>query len=106
MGLYDAGSTQKKLELILTEKWIASFGFSLDTYSDYRRTGFRSCLILIPMVILLLYLEGPIRYPYPISWMTCRSIQMQHLNVTLELTRYSGMSININLKRYEIRNEI
>jgi hypothetical protein len=40
MGLYDAGSTQKKLELLLTEKWIASFGFSLDTYSDYRRTGY------------------------------------------------------------------
>jgi hypothetical protein len=40
MGLYDAGSNQKKLELILTEKWIASFGFSLDTYSDYRRTGY------------------------------------------------------------------
>ena len=40
MTLYDAGTTQKKLELILTEKWIASFGFSLDLYSDYRRTGF------------------------------------------------------------------
>ncbi len=40
MALYDAGTTQKKLELILTEKWIASFGFSLDLYSDYRRTGF------------------------------------------------------------------
>jgi hypothetical protein len=40
MALYDAGSTQKKLELIMTEKWIASFGFSLDLYSDYRRTGF------------------------------------------------------------------
>jgi len=40
MALYDAGSTQKKLELILTEKWIASFGFSLDSYTDYRRTGY------------------------------------------------------------------
>jgi hypothetical protein len=40
LALYDAGSTQKKLELILTEKWIASFGFSLDIYTDYRRTGY------------------------------------------------------------------
>ena len=40
LALYDAGSPAKKLELILTEKWIASFGFSLDIYSDYRRTGY------------------------------------------------------------------
>jgi len=40
LALYDAGTTQKKLELILTEKWIASFGFSLDIYTDYRRTGY------------------------------------------------------------------
>lgn len=40
LALYDAGSTQKKLELILTEKWIASFGFSLDIYTDYRKTGY------------------------------------------------------------------
>jgi hypothetical protein len=40
LALYDAGSDAKKLELILTEKWIASFGFSLDLYSDYRRTGY------------------------------------------------------------------
>ena len=40
LALYDAGTTAKKLELILTEKWIASFGFSLDIYSDYRRTGY------------------------------------------------------------------
>ncbi len=40
LALYDAANTQKKLELILTEKWIASFGFSIDSYTDYRRTGF------------------------------------------------------------------
>ena len=40
LALYDAASAQGKLELILTEKWIASFGFSLDSYTDYRRTGF------------------------------------------------------------------
>ena len=37
---YDAANNVGKLELIMTEKWIASFGFSLDAYTDYRRTGF------------------------------------------------------------------
>ena len=40
MAKYDAASDAGKLELILTEKWIASFGFALDSYTDYRRTGF------------------------------------------------------------------
>lgn len=40
MALYDAANTQGKLELLMTEKWIASFGFSIDSYTDYRRTGF------------------------------------------------------------------
>lgn len=30
----------KKLEIIMTQKWIASYGFALDAYTDYRRTGF------------------------------------------------------------------
>lgn len=40
LALYDAASAQGKLELIVTEKWIASFGFSIDAYTDYRRTGY------------------------------------------------------------------
>jgi len=40
LALYDAGNDAKKLELIMTEKWIASFGFSVDAYTDYRRTGY------------------------------------------------------------------
>ncbi|WP_343744491.1 SusD/RagB family nutrient-binding outer membrane lipoprotein [Chitinophaga sp.] len=41
LGVYDARTTAKdKLEIIMTEKWIQAFGFSCDTYSDYRRTGF------------------------------------------------------------------
>ncbi|RZK75529.1 MAG: SusD/RagB family nutrient-binding outer membrane lipoprotein [Pedobacter sp.] len=30
----------KKLEIIMTQKWISSFGSALDTYIDYRRTGY------------------------------------------------------------------
>lgn len=40
LGKYDARSAQGKLELIMTEKWIANFGFSIDAYTDYRRTGY------------------------------------------------------------------
>ncbi|GEP92305.1 Starch-binding associating with outer membrane [Chitinophaga terrae (ex Kim and Jung 2007)] len=40
MGVYDAGSTARKLEVIMTQKWIQSFGFSCDQYTDYRRTGY------------------------------------------------------------------
>ncbi|MDQ4139190.1 MAG: SusD/RagB family nutrient-binding outer membrane lipoprotein, partial [Bacteroidota bacterium] len=29
-----------KLEPILTEKYIASFGYGIDIYNDYRRTGY------------------------------------------------------------------
>ena len=37
---YDAGSAAKKMEIILTQKWIGSYGNSVDQYTDYRRTGY------------------------------------------------------------------
>ncbi|MDJ1468374.1 SusD/RagB family nutrient-binding outer membrane lipoprotein [Xanthocytophaga flava] len=40
LALYTAANTEKKLELILTEKWIANFGFGLEAYNDIRRTGY------------------------------------------------------------------
>ncbi|MEO5944564.1 MAG: SusD/RagB family nutrient-binding outer membrane lipoprotein [Ferruginibacter sp.] len=41
MAEYDAGNTAKQLRIIMTQKWIQSFyGNSVDTYSDYRRTGY------------------------------------------------------------------
>ena len=40
LGLFDAGSSAKKMEIIMTEKWISSFGSHVDQYTDYRRTGF------------------------------------------------------------------
>ena len=40
LAKYDAATTEEKLELIMTEKWIASFGFAMDAYTDYRRTGY------------------------------------------------------------------
>jgi hypothetical protein len=40
MTEYDAGNTAKKLELIITEKWIQAFGSEVDAFNDYRRTGY------------------------------------------------------------------
>jgi hypothetical protein len=39
MAQYDAKPGQQ-LEQIMTQKWIQSFGYSVDAYADYRRTGF------------------------------------------------------------------
>ncbi|MEO6820164.1 MAG: SusD/RagB family nutrient-binding outer membrane lipoprotein [Ginsengibacter sp.] len=40
MTQYDNASTTKQLEIIMTQKWISSFGSAIDAYTDYRRTGF------------------------------------------------------------------
>lgn len=48
MDLYNAAPTAggppngkaSKLEYIMTEKWLSSFGSAVDAYTDYRRTGF------------------------------------------------------------------
>ena len=40
MAAYDTADTAGKLEHIITQKWIASFGTGFDLYTDYRRTGF------------------------------------------------------------------
>ena len=40
MAEYTAGDATKKLEIIMTQKWVATFGDPMDQYTDYRRTGF------------------------------------------------------------------
>lgn len=40
LASYDAATDDGKLEHIITQKWIASFGFGVDEYTDYRRTGY------------------------------------------------------------------
>jgi len=37
---YDAGDNNRRLEMIMTQKWISSFGSQVDQYTDYRRTGY------------------------------------------------------------------
>ncbi|MES1198012.1 MAG: SusD/RagB family nutrient-binding outer membrane lipoprotein, partial [Chitinophagaceae bacterium] len=40
LAAYDAGSTAKKLEYIITEKWINRIENPVDSYTDYRRTTY------------------------------------------------------------------
>ncbi len=37
---YDVADEEGKLEIIITQKWISSFGNAVDSYTDYRRTGY------------------------------------------------------------------
>ncbi|WP_262420209.1 SusD/RagB family nutrient-binding outer membrane lipoprotein [Flagellimonas meishanensis] len=40
MAEFDAADNEKQFEIIMTQKWVATFGDSLDQYADYRRTGY------------------------------------------------------------------
>jgi len=40
LALWDAGNDNVKLRHLMTQKWIASFGYGVDSYTDYRRTGY------------------------------------------------------------------
>lgn len=37
---FDAADNEKQFEIIMTQKWVATFGDSLDQYADFRRTGY------------------------------------------------------------------
>jgi hypothetical protein len=37
---YDAAPAEKKLEIIMTQKWLSSVGSAVDQYTDIRRTGY------------------------------------------------------------------
>jgi len=73
LNKYDVADQTGKLELIMTEKWIASFGFALDSYTDYRRTGFP--IMFDPNSDPLPYTITSRGYPVSLSWNT------QSLNV-------------------------
>jgi hypothetical protein len=40
IAAFDAGNSEKKLEYIMTEKWINRIENPVDSYTDYRRTGY------------------------------------------------------------------
>ena len=66
LAKYDAADNTGKLELIMTEKWIASFGFALDAYTDYRRTGFP--IMYDPNSDPLTYTLTSRGYPVALAW--------------------------------------
>ncbi|MDO5988433.1 SusD/RagB family nutrient-binding outer membrane lipoprotein [Flavivirga amylovorans] len=37
---FTAASADKRLEIIMTQKWVATYGDQMDQYNDYRRTGY------------------------------------------------------------------
>src|SRR5690606_14857427 len=39
MDDFNAAANEKKLEIIMTQKWISSIGSAVDQYTDIRRTG-------------------------------------------------------------------
>lgn len=40
LAKYDAADASGKMEIIMTQKWIANFFNPIDSYNDYRRTGY------------------------------------------------------------------
>ncbi|TDO02623.1 SusD/RagB family nutrient-binding outer membrane lipoprotein [Sunxiuqinia elliptica] len=40
LAKYDAADADGKMEIVMTQKWIANFMNPVDAYTDYRRTGF------------------------------------------------------------------
>jgi hypothetical protein len=55
-----AATTEEKLEILMTEKWISQFGNGIESFNDYRRTGYPD----IPDPIETNEVELR-RYPYP-----------------------------------------
>ncbi len=64
---YDAADDIGKLEHIMTQKWIATFGFSVDAYTDYRRTGFPRLhdASTDNLNVTVSSRNYPVAYPYP-----------------------------------------
>lgn len=40
VGYFDVASSAKRMEHIMTQKWLSRIGNSVDNYTDYRRTGY------------------------------------------------------------------
>ena len=49
IAAFDAGTTAKKLEHIITQKWINRIENPVDSYTDYRRTGYPVLFAPAPM---------------------------------------------------------
>ena len=83
---YDAASAEGKLEIILTQKWIASFGNSVEPYNDYRRTGYPR--IFDPNTdtdpLTVLSRDFPVALPYRTLDLTLNPNAPAQKNITTE----------------------
>lgn len=81
---YDAAGEEGKLEHIMTQKWIATYGFGVDAYTDYRRTGYPrlhdpNTDNLNVTASNRLY---PLAFPYPQSELTRNPNAPEQRNIT------------------------
>ena len=75
LAAFDAATTAKKLEYIMTEKWINRIENPVDNYTDYRRTGYPVLFAPAPAGTVTSSVTGPdgkvtpvqSDRPYPLS---------------------------------------
>lgn len=87
LARYDAASgNEEKLNVIMTEKYIANYGTGSDVYTDYRRTGYPR----IPYSDLPAYPGTvqtgafPVRFPYRVNDLLTNRNAPEQPNVTTE----------------------
>jgi hypothetical protein len=91
MDLFNAAGNDRKLEIIMTQKWLSSVGSPVDQYTDYRRTGFRSCTIPTTMEILIHRASGIMHIHSHGQMRSLHSIQMPLNKRILQPSGYSGI---------------
>lgn len=67
LAAYDAGSDAKKLELVMTEKWINRIENPVDNYTDYRRTGYPVLFAPAPEGTVTSVSSPDVANPTPVS---------------------------------------
>jgi hypothetical protein len=53
LDAYDAASPDRKLEMIMTQKWIHNFFNPVESYTDYRRTGYPVLFDPLPGTVVI-----------------------------------------------------
>lgn len=64
LNAFDASNANRKLEHIMTQKWIQRLGNSTDNYTDYRRTGYPVMFAPTPSGMTV---PTPVGNPIPVS---------------------------------------
>ncbi len=63
---FNAANNERQLEHVITQKWIAAFGFGADIYTDHRRTGYP--VLHDAETDNLAVTNSPVGYPNSVSW--------------------------------------